>query len=172
MIREIENGARTPRIDPAAYVDPAAQVIGDVTIGAGSSVWPLAVVRGDQNRVVIGRHSNVQDHAVLHVTPDFALTVGDHVTIGHRAVVHGCRVMDNCRIGIAAVVLDGAVVEEWGQVAAGALVPPGKVVPAGWLVMGVPARPVRQMSQEELEDILRNAREYAELWRRNFGGQR
>jgi gamma-carbonic anhydrase len=168
MIREIEKGARTPRVHPTAYVDPAAQVIGDVTIGAGSSVWPLAVVRGDQNRVVIGRHSNVQDHAVLHVAPEFALIVGDNVTIGHRAVVHGCRVMDNCRIGIAAVVLDGAVVEEWAQVAAGALVPPGKVVPGGWLVMGVPATPVRKMSPAELEDIKRNAIEYAELWRTNW----
>ena len=91
------------------------------------------------------------------------------MTIGHRAVVHACTIMNNCRIGIGAVVLNGAVVEEGAQVGAGALVPPGKVVPAGWLVVGVPAKPVRQMTPEELEDILRNAREYVDLWRRNFG---
>jgi len=94
--------------------------------------------------------------------------VVDNVTIGHRAVVHACTVMDNSRIGIGAVVLDGAVVEEGAQVGAGALVPPGKVVPAGWLVMGVPAKSVRKMSPEELEDILQNARDYVALWHRDY----
>ena len=168
MIRGIENGARAPRIDPDAYVDPASQVIGDVTIGAGSSVWPLAVVRGDQHSVRIGRHTNVQDGAILHVDPAYPLIIGDNVTIGHRAVVHGCRIMDNCRIGIGAVVLNGAVIEEWAQVAAGTLVPPGKTVPSGWLVMGVPAKPVRKMSQEELDDITRNAVDYFNLWNTNW----
>jgi carbonic anhydrase/acetyltransferase-like protein (isoleucine patch superfamily) len=168
MIRDIENGARKPRIHPDAYVDPSAQVIGDVEIGAGSSVWPLALVRGDQNSVRIGRNTNVQDLSVLHVDPDSPLVVGDNVTFGHRVVVHGCRIMDNTRIGIGAIVLSGAVVEEWAQVAAGALVPAGKVVPAGWLVMGVPAKPVRKMSPEELDDIRRNAVEYHELWRTNW----
>jgi carbonic anhydrase/acetyltransferase-like protein (isoleucine patch superfamily) len=144
-------------------------VIGDVTIGAGSSVWPFAVLRGDQdNYVTLGRNSNVQDNSVLHVTPEFPCIVGDFVTIGHRAVVHACRVMNNVRIGIGAVVLDGAVVEEGAQVGAGALVPPGKVVPAGWLVMGVPAKPIRKMNAAELEDILKNARDYIELWQRDY----
>jgi carbonic anhydrase/acetyltransferase-like protein (isoleucine patch superfamily) len=151
-------------------VDPSAQVIGDVEIGEGSSIWPGAIVRGDQdNHVRIGRNTNVQDGSVLHVTPEFPCLVGDNVTIGHRAVVHACTVMSNTRIGIGAMVLNGAVVEEGAQVGAGALVPPGKVVPAGWLVMGVPATPVRQMSPEEIEDILRNAREYVALWRRDYG---
>ncbi len=168
MIRDIERGARKPLVDPDAYIDPSAQVIGEVTIGAGSSVWPLSLVRGDQNRIQIGRNTNVQDGSMLHVAPDYPLIIGDNVTIGHRSVVHGCTVMDNCRIGIGAVVLNGAVVEEWAQVGAGALVPPGKVVPSGWLVRGVPARPVRKMSPEELDDIKRNAIEYAELWRTNW----
>ena len=167
MIREVPG--RRPRIDPDAYVDPQAAVIGDVTIAAGASVWPFAVLRGDQdNYVTLGRNSNVQDNSVLHVTPEFPCIVGDNVTIGHRAVVHACRVMNNVRIGIGAVVLDGAVIEEGAQVGAGALVPPGKVVPAGWLVMGVPARPVRKMNAAELEDILKNARDYIALWHRDY----
>jgi len=147
-------------------------VIGDVVIEAGASVWPGAILRGDQdNYVKLGKKSNVQDGSVLHVTPRFPCIVGDNVTIGHLCVVHACTIMNNTRIGIGAVVLNGAVVEEGAQVGAGALVPPGKVVPAGWLVMGVPAKPVRQMSAEELEDILRNAREYEALWRRDYGGR-
>jgi len=167
MIREVPG--RRPRIDPDAYVDPQAAVIGDVTIAAGASVWPFAVLRGDQdNYVTLGRNSNVQDNSVLHVTPEFPCIVGDNVTIGHRAVVHACRVMNNVRIGIGALVLDGAVIEEGAQVGAGALVPPGKIVPAGWLVMGVPARPVRKMNAAELEDILKNARDYIALWHRDY----
>ncbi|HEV8308589.1 MAG TPA: gamma carbonic anhydrase family protein [Methylomirabilota bacterium] len=168
MIREVPG--RTPRVDPDAWVDLAAQVIGDVTIEAGASVWPGAILRGDQdNYVRLGKNSNVQDGAVLHVTPQYPCIVGAGVTIGHCAVVHGCTIKDHVRIGIGAVVLNGAVVEEGAQVGAGALVPPGKIVPAGWLVMGVPAKPVRQMSPEELEDIRKNAREYVELWRRDYG---
>jgi gamma-carbonic anhydrase len=169
MIRAVPG--RTPRVHPEAYVDPAAQVIGDVTIEAGASIWPGTIVRGDQdNYITVGRNTNVQDCSVLHVTPRYPCLVGDNVTIGHRCVVHACTVMDNVRIGIGAVVLNGAVVEEWAQVGAGALVPPGKVVPSGWLVMGVPAKPVRKMSPEELDDIARNAREYVALWHRDYRG--
>src|SRR5713226_4309558 len=128
MIREVPG--RRPRIDPDAYVDPQAAVIGDVTIAAGASVWPFTVLRGDQdNYVTLGRNSNVQDNSVLHVTPQFPCVVGANVTIGHRAVVHACTVMDNVRIGIGAVVLTGAVVEEGAQVGAGAVVPPARWYP-------------------------------------------
>jgi carbonic anhydrase/acetyltransferase-like protein (isoleucine patch superfamily) len=170
MIRSVPG--RTPRVHPAAWVDPSAQVIGDVTIDEGASVWPLSVLRGDQdNYVTLGRNSNVQDNSVLHVTPEFPCIVGAGVTIGHRCVVHACTIMDNVRIGIGAVVLTGAVVEEGAQVAAGAVVPEGKVVPAGWLVMGVPAKPIRKMSQAEVEDILKNARDYLDLWHRDYRGR-
>ena len=160
---------RTPRVHPDAFVDVAAQVIGDVTIGPGASVWPFAVLRGDQdNYVTLGANSNVQDGSVLHVTPDFPCIVGAGVTIAHRCVVHACTVMDNVRIGIGAVVLSGAVVEENAQVGAGAVVPERAVVPAGWLVLGVPAKPVRKMSEAELEDIRQNARDYLALWHRDY----
>jgi carbonic anhydrase/acetyltransferase-like protein (isoleucine patch superfamily) len=161
---------RQPRIHPDTWIDPSAQVIGDVEIEAGASVWPGAVLRGDEdNYVRLGRNSNVQDGAVLHVTGRFPCVIGAGVTVGHRAVVHGSVVGDDARIGIGAIVLNGAVVEAGAQVGAGALVPPGKVVPAGWLVMGVPARPVREMSPEELADIRRNATAYVALWRRDYG---
>jgi carbonic anhydrase/acetyltransferase-like protein (isoleucine patch superfamily) len=150
-------------------VDIAAQVIGDVSIEAGASIWPFTVVRGDQdNYVTVGQNSNVQDGSVLHVTPQFPCLVGAGVTIGHRCVIHACTIMDDVRIGIGAVVLNGAVVEDGAQVGAGAVVPPGKVVPAGWLVMGVPAKPVRRMSEEEIADIKRNATEYLALWHRDY----
>ena len=167
MIRDIPG--KKPRVHADAFVDVQAAVIGDVTIAEGASVWPFAVLRGDQNSVRLGRHSSVQDNSVVHVDPDWPCIIGDNVTIGHRAVVHGCTVGDNCRIGIGAVVLSGSVIEAGAQVGAGALVPPGKVVAAGTLVMGVPARPVRRMSPEELDDILRNAREYEALWRAYYG---
>lgn len=167
MIRSVPG--RTPRVHPGAYVDIAAQVIGDVQIDEGASIWPFTVVRGDQdNYVKVGRNTNVQDNSVLHVTPDFPCLVGDNVTIGHRCVVHACTIGNDVRIGIGAVVLTGAIVEDGAQVGAGALVPPGKVVKAGWLVMGVPAKPVREMGPDEIADIKRNAREYVDLWHRDY----
>jgi carbonic anhydrase/acetyltransferase-like protein (isoleucine patch superfamily) len=159
----------TPRIHPGAWIDPAALVIGNVEIADGASIWPFTVVRGDHGQSIrIGRNTNVQDHCVVHVHPDFPCVIGEGVTIGHRSVVHGCTVGNNVRIGIGAIVLNGAVIEEGAQVGAGAVVPPGKVVPAGWLVMGVPAKPVRKMSQEELDDIVHNATEYRALWHTNW----
>ena len=159
---------RTPRIHPDAWVDPAALVIGDVELAEGVSIWPFTVVRGDENYIRIGRNTNVQDHSVVHVTLELPCIIGEGVTIGHRAVVHACTVGNNVRIGIGAIVLTGAVIEDDAQVAAGAVVPQGKVVPAGTLVMGVPAKPVRQMNEDELDDIRRNAREYLELWQGTY----
>jgi len=167
MVREL--AGRSPRIAPDAYVDRAAEIIGHVVIEAGASIWPFAVLRGDfDSHVQVGRNSNVQEGSVLHVAAGRPCIVGAGVTIGHRAVVHGCTIGDDARIGIGAIVLNGAVVEQGAQVGAGALVPPGKIVPAGWLVMGVPARQVRQMSPEELEEIRNNAATYVELWRRHY----
>lgn len=125
-------------------------MIGDVVIGPDSSVWFGAVVRGDIHSIRIGARSNLQDHCVVHVTRDrFPVEVGDEVTVGHRATVHGCRVRDGALIGIGAIVLDGAEVGEGALVGAGAVVPPGMRVPAFALVRGVPARVVRTLDEEE-----------------------
>lgn len=159
----------TPRIHPEAWVDAAALVIGDVELAEGVSVWPFTVVRGDEGQYIrIGRNTNVQDNSVVHVDPERPCIIGEGVTIGHRCVVHACTIGNNVRIGIGAVVLTGAVIEDDAQVGAGAVVPPGKVVPAGMLVMGVPAKPVRQMNEAELDDIRRNAVEYLELWQKDY----
>jgi gamma-carbonic anhydrase len=164
---------RTPKIDPGAWVDPAALVIGDVELAEGVSIWPFTVVRGDEGQHIrIGRNSNVQDNSVVHVTPELPCIIGEGVTIGHRCVVHACTIGNNVRIGIGAVVLTGAVIEDNAQVGADAVVPPGKVVPSGTLVMGVPAKPVRQMNEDELDDIRRNAREYLDLWQTDYRGGR
>ena len=159
----------TPRIHPEAWVDPAALVIGNVELAEGVSIWPFTVVRGDMGQYIrIGRNTNVQDNSVVHVELDLPCIIGEGVTIGHRCVVHACTIGNNVRIGIGALVLTGAIIEDNAQVGAGAVVPPGKVVPSGTLVMGVPAKPVRQMSAAELADIRRNTLDYLELWRKDY----
>jgi carbonic anhydrase/acetyltransferase-like protein (isoleucine patch superfamily) len=141
-------------------------IIGDVEIGADSSVWYGSIVRGDVNAVRIGERSNIQDQCVLHVTRDrFPCRLGDEVTVGHRAVVHGCEVRDGALIGIGAVVLDGASVGEGALVGAGAVVAPGAVVPDGMIALGVPARVTRELSAEERALQRRRALEYVDTAR-------
>jgi len=162
MLREFA-GVR-PRLGQGAFVDVSAQVIGDVVLGAGASVWMQSVVRGDVNTVRIGARTNIQDLCVAHVTQhEFPLVIGDAVTIGHHAVVHGCTIGDHVLVGIGARVLDGAVVESDAMVGAGALVPPGMRVPNGQLVLGLPARVVRPLSDGERDHIRELARRYVEL---------
>lgn len=152
---------RTPRIDPTAYVVERATVIGDVVIGPESSVWFGAVVRGDIESIRIGARSNVQDNATLHVVGGrFGTTLGDAVTVGHNAVVHGCTVEDGVLVGMGAIVLDGAVVGAESLIAAGALVPPGARIPPRSLVVGSPGKVLRPLSDEELERIRSAAANY------------
>ena len=158
-----------PEIDPTCYVDPSAQVIGQVTLAAQSSVWMNAVLRGDVHGIHIGPRSNVQDCAVLHgMRHLYPVTVGEFVTIGHNATVHGCTLEDLTLIGIGAVVLNGARIGTGSIVAAGAVVPEGMAVPPRSLVAGVPARVKRSLEDADLETILRYARnylDYAEQYR-------
>ena len=150
-----------PRVDATAYVDPSAQVIGDVTMGPRSSVWCGTVLRGDVNRVVLGAESNIQDNSVLHGELDlYPVIVGDRVTVGHMAVLHGCVVEDDCLIGIGAIVLNGAHVGRGSIVAAGSLVPEGMEIPPESLVMGTPAKVRRGITDEEKARFRENAQRY------------
>jgi len=141
-----------PDLHPSVWVAPGAAIIGDVTIGEDSSVFFGCVLRGDVERIVIGARTNIQDQATLHVTEDLHPTLlGDDITVGHRAVVHGCRVADGALIGIGSIVLDGAEIGENALVAAGAVVRPGQIVEPGTLVAGVPARYIRDLQSHEIE---------------------
>jgi carbonic anhydrase/acetyltransferase-like protein (isoleucine patch superfamily) len=157
---------RLPRIHPEAWLAPGAIVAGDVEIGAGSSVWFASVVRGDVHQIRIGDRTNLQDHCIVHVTAGLhPAWIGDEVTVGHRATVHGCTVEDGALVGIGAVVLDGARVGAEALVGAGALVPPGARIPARHLVVGVPARVVRVLDDEEVRLQRARALEYVETAR-------
>jgi carbonic anhydrase/acetyltransferase-like protein (isoleucine patch superfamily) len=159
-------GEKAPRVDPTAYVETSAQLIGDVTLGARSSVWHNAVVRGDVQPIAIGEETNIQDLCCLHVTRErHALALGNRVTVGHGAQLHGCRVDDGCLIGIGAIVLDGAEIGEGSMIAAGALVVPGTRVPPGSLVMGSPACVRRSLDAAERLKILESAAHYVEYAR-------
>jgi len=156
------NGA-TPQVDSSAYVHSSAQVIGDVVIGAESSLWFNVVVRGDVHRVSIGARTNLQDAVIVHVTRDrWPTVVGDDVTVAHGVILHGCAVRERCLIGIGAIVLDGAVIEPDCLVAAGSLVTPGTKIPAGQLAMGRPAKVVRPLRDDELAHLRRSAANYVE----------
>lgn len=168
QIRSFEQ--HTPAIDPQAWLDPLSLVIGDVEIGAHSSLWPLVVARGDINRIRIGCETNIQDGCVLHNSHDgpympggSPLLIGDRVTVGHRAILHGCHIGSGCLIGMGAIVMDKAVVEEGVIVGAGALVTPGKVLRSGFLYTGSPARQSRALSDTEREYLEYSAAHYVKL---------
>ena len=153
-----------PTIDPTAFVDISAQVIGDVHVGAESGIWMNVVVRGDVNTVRIGQRTNVQDLTLVHVMRGTHSTVvGNDVTIGHSAVIHGCAIDDRCLIGMGAILLNGSHVGTDSIVAAGALVPEGMVIPPGSMVMGVPAKVRRPLTPDEDASILRYAENYVRL---------
>ncbi|MET7324184.1 gamma carbonic anhydrase family protein [Streptomyces sp. NPDC005549] len=156
-------GGKDPKVDADAFVAPTASVVGDVTLHAGASVWYGAVLRGDVERISVGASSNVQDNCTLHADPGFPVTVGERVSIGHNAVVHGATVEDDCLIGMGATVLNGAVIGAGSLVAAQALVPQGMRVPPGSLVAGVPAKVKRELTEEERQGVTLNGTMYAAL---------
>lgn len=154
-----------PRIAASCYIDPSAQVIGQVEIGERSSVWCNVTMRGDVNYIRIGEETSIQDNSVIHVEHDgpsagYPTMVGNRVTVGHSVTLHGCTVEDESLIGIGAIVLNGAVVGKGSVVAAGALVPEGMQIPPGSLVMGVPAKIRRQVTEEEQQRFRDNAQNY------------
>jgi carbonic anhydrase/acetyltransferase-like protein (isoleucine patch superfamily) len=173
MIRVFEGNA--PQLAEGVFVDDTALILGDVRLGADSSVWPYAVIRGDVNSVTIGARSNVQDGAVIHVTHDgpfspggFAASLGDDVTVGHQATIHACTIHSRVLVGMGARVLDGAVVNSNVVIGAGSLVTPGKVLESGTLYVGVPAKPVRKLEDKELEHLQYSAEHYVRLAKRHM----
>lgn len=156
-------GGTEPRIDPTAWVAPTAAVIGDAVLHPSSSVFYGAVARADSARIELGAGSNLQDNVAVHADPGFPALIGAGVSVGHGAVVHGCTIEDDCLIGMNATVLNGAVIGTGSLVAAGAVVLEGTVVPPRSLVAGVPARVRRELAEDEVDAIRRNAETYREL---------
>ncbi|MGV9314839.1 gamma carbonic anhydrase family protein [Streptomyces sp. NPDC003691] len=152
-----------PDLDPEAFTAPTSVIIGEVVLGAGASVWYHTVLRADCGPIVIGAGSNIQDNCTVHVDPGFPVTVGERVTVGHNAVLHGCTVGDEVLIGMGATVLNGARIGAGSLVAAGAVVPQGMEVPPGSLVAGVPAVVKRPLADDAREMIRVNAEMYTEL---------
>ena len=153
---------KEPSLGEGVFIAPGAVVTGEVEIGRDSSVFYYTVIRGDINSIAIGSETNIQDNSTLHVSRAHNLEVGNGVTVGHNAVVHGCRVEDNVLIGIGAIVLDGAVIRRDSIVAAGSLVPPGKEYPPGSMIMGSPAKVTRTLTSEDKALIARTAKGYIE----------
>lgn len=161
MIRDW-NG-HSPKIDPSAFVHESAEVIGKVTIGKNASVWPNAVLRGDIEEIVIGESTNIQDNTVIHTDYNMPTILGNGISVGHSVILHGCVIKDNCLIGMGSIVLDGVTVEDECLIGAGALVSPGKTIPRRSLVIGIPGKVKRELSDEEVENFKKNTRDYLKL---------
>src|SRR5438477_6926707 len=154
MLRQLETYLRRkPAIAQNVYIAQGAVVVGDVTLGDSSSVWYNAVLRGDINRIAVGHHTNIQDNAVLHVADDFPCLVGNYVSVGHAAILHACAIADEVLVGMGATILDGAVVGERSLIGANALVTQRTQIPPGSLVLGSPARVVRELTAAERREL-------------------
>ncbi len=160
----------TPQLGERVFIDPSAVVLGDVKLGDDVSVWPLVAIRGDMHRIRVGARTSIQDGSVLHIThagpynPDgFPLLIGDDVTIGHQAMLHGCTIGSRILIGMGAMIMDGAIVEDEVIVGAGSLVPPGKTLASGYLYVGRPVKQVRPLTEKELSFFTYTAANYVKL---------
>ena len=160
----------SPQFDDSVYLDDACVLVGDIFLDTDSSIWPLVAARGDVNHMRIGKRTNVQDGAILHVTrkstsnPDgHPLLIGDDVTIGHKAMLHGCSVGNRILVGMGAIILDGAILEDDVILGAGSLVPPGKVLKSGHLYVGSPAKQIRALTEAELQFLPQSADNYVRL---------
>ncbi len=154
---------KKPKIGKDVYIAESAQVMGEVIIGEYSSIWPNAVLRADIEPIRIGKCSSIQDGVLIHVNWGLPAIVGDYVTVGHGAIIHGCKIADNCLIGMGAIILDGAEIEKNCLIGAGSLIPEGKRIPEGSLVLGVPGRVVRKLNQKETRKLKDAALEYLDF---------
>jgi carbonic anhydrase/acetyltransferase-like protein (isoleucine patch superfamily) len=153
-----------PIIPDSCYISESVDLIGDVTLGENVSLWFGTIVRGDMHFITIGNRSNIQDNSVIHVTTDVSPTrIGDEVTVGHNAIIHGATIEDRCLIGMGAIIMDDVVIGEGSIVGAGAVVPPNMIIPPRSLVLGLPAKIVRQTTGEELEMIIERAQHYIDF---------
>lgn len=169
----IEFNGKHPRIDPSAFIVENAMVVGDVEIGPGANIWFYSLIRGDTNCIRVGSNCNIQDACILHVAPDQPLILEDSVALGHRVVVHGCRIGKGSLIGIGAIVLNGAEIGAESIVGAGSVVVPRTVIPPRTLALGSPAKVVRDLNEADLRMIRGTADEYLELteiYRRTMAG--
>jgi carbonic anhydrase/acetyltransferase-like protein (isoleucine patch superfamily) len=158
----LSHGDAFPEVAPSAWIAPGAHVIGAVHLGEESSVWYGAVLRGDTEPIRVGARTNVQDGCVLHADPGYPAIVGDDCVVGHNAIVHGCQIERGCLIGMGATILNGAKIGEGSIVAAGALVPENTEFPPRSLIVGMPAKPVREVTEEQTQSIAHGVREYVE----------
>lgn len=160
----------TPHIGDRAHIDATALVMGNVTLGDDCFILPMAVLRGDVNRIVIGDRTNIQDNSVCHVNHEGSpyaagseLLIGDDVTVGHRVILHGCTVQSRCLIGMGSIIMDGAVIKSDAIIAAGSVIPRGKIIDGGYLWMGAPVRQIRCLTDEEKASIVYSAQHYVAL---------
>jgi carbonic anhydrase/acetyltransferase-like protein (isoleucine patch superfamily) len=153
---------KTPNIHETVYIAPGAHIIGDVNIKEKCSVWFNAVLRGDNEKITVGEESNIQDGTVVHSDPGYPVVIGNQVTIGHNAIIHGCTIKNGALIGMGSTILNGATIGEGALVAAGSLVREGMVIEPGMLVAGVPAKPIKKLSETHIENLKDGAKHYVE----------
>jgi carbonic anhydrase/acetyltransferase-like protein (isoleucine patch superfamily) len=158
----LPHGDAVPEVADSAWIAPGAYVVGDVRLGEEASVWYGAVLRGDTEPIRIGARTNIQDGCVLHADPGYPTVIGEDCVVGHKAIVHGCTVEDGCLVGMGAIILNGAKIGKGSIVAAGALVPEGKEYPPHSLIVGVPAKRAKDVSENQSEDIALGVRTYVE----------
>lgn len=165
MIRKLKG--IEPKVHNDTFIADTALVIGDVNIGEGASIWYGAVLRGDIENITIGKFSNIQDNVTVHTEMDIPTKVGDYTVIGHNAIVHGCTIGDNCLIGMGAIIMNRAVIGDNCIIGAGTVITEGKNIPPNSLVMGIPGKVVRQVTDEEIEAIRKNALRYNRLYKKH-----
>lgn len=149
-----------PEIHDTCFIAKSADLIGNINIGANSSIWYNCVLRGDENKIIIGKNTNIQDGTIIHINKELDTIIGDNVTVGHNAIIHACKIGNNVLIGMGAIILDGAEIEDNVIVGAGSLIPPGKKIPAGSLVIGSPAKVKRDLSETEINELTISAIDY------------